>query len=286
MVAFAPYAALQLRRKSTSAFSLAPVCRAQIQDGQGTGTFSVSRRTLLTAAAALAVAAAKIATTRSSASAAALETARAYDTYAAQYDILDGGSAALPRALGFSARRAAIVSRAAGVTLEIACGSGANFALYASAPRVHNVVALDVSQGMLNQAASARAAARAEKVIELVRGDAGALPYADETFDTVLDTFSMCVLDEPVNVLREMARVLKRSPDSRVLLLEHSVSSVVPVALFQNITAKSVASSSKGCFWNQDVVGLAREAGLYVVSSESSFAGTLVSLELRRMDST
>jgi methyltransferase OMS1, mitochondrial len=290
MSGFVPGTVPALRRAPTAAtehttgLSLcAPrdCCELQVNKPQ-----SISRRCLLTAAA-LATTAAVVSTAAEasiSAVPSASRTARAYNAYAAHYDVLDGRSALLPRALGYTAHRAATVSRAAGETLEIACGSGANFALYEGAPRLRSVIALDVSQGMLDRAAAVRDEAKQGGLIRLVQGDAGALPFPDEVFDTILDTFSLCVLDEPGQVLSEMARVLKRTPGSRVLLLEHAVSDVGPLAMFQNITAKPVAAMSKGCFWNQNVVGLASAAGLRIVSSEKFLAGTLVSLELCRMD--
>lgn len=42
---------------------------------------------------------------------------------------------------------------------------------------------------------------------------------ADDMFDFVVDTFGLCSFNDPVNVLREMARVAK--PDGKILLLEH-----------------------------------------------------------------
>lgn len=213
--------------------------------------------------------------------------AAAYDGFAARYDALDGRAAALPRALGLADLRAAAIARAAGDTLEVGCGTGANFALYLDAPRAGKVVAVDVSAGMLRGAEEARrkvVKARPGLGIELVQGDVARLPFMDEGFNTVVDTFSLCVFPEPLLALKEMRRVLKRDRGARLLLVEHSLSSAAPLALWQNLTAEAVAATSKGCFWNQDVVGMAREAGLVVRRSSSALAGTVMSLELSRDD--
>lgn len=55
---------------------------------------------------------------------------------------------------------------------------------------------------------------------------AESLPYADETFDTVVDTFGLCSFYDPVKALQEMARVCKR--DGRILLLEHGRNPAIP----------------------------------------------------------
>lgn len=54
-------------------------------------------------------------------------------------------------------------------------------------------------------------------------GNVESLPFADDSFDCVVDTFSMCVFPNPLQALKEMARVL--SPSGKLLLLEHSRSS-------------------------------------------------------------
>ena len=57
------------------------------------------------------------------------------------------------------------------------------------------------------------------------------LPYPDNSFDAVADTFSLCVFPEPLAALREAARVLK--PGGKLLLLEHQRSSFAPFAWYQ-----------------------------------------------------
>ena len=54
-------------------------------------------------------------------------------------------------------------------------------------------------------------------------GNVESLPFADDSFDCVVDTFSMCVFPNPLQALKAMARVL--SPTGKLLLLEHSRSS-------------------------------------------------------------
>lgn len=102
--------------------------------------------------------------------------------------------------------------------------------------------------------------------------NAAAIPYPDQSFDTVVDTFGLCSFEDPVQVLREMKRVLK--PGGRLLLLEHGNSHW---GFMKDMQAKQLDRHvhKYGCYWNREIGELVQEAGLRVVEQERSQLGTV-----------
>jgi Methylase involved in ubiquinone/menaquinone biosynthesis len=89
--------------------------------------------------------------------------------------------------------------------LEIACGTG-RFTV-ALAERDADVVGLDISAEMLAQ--GREKARRAGRSVEFLRGDAGRLPFPDDSFDAVFAMRFFHLADTPAAYLSEMARVAR-----------------------------------------------------------------------------
>lgn len=196
-----------------------------------------------------------------------------YDRWSSGYNALDGGDAAT--ALGLDRLRAKAVGRCSGRVLEVGVGTGLNLPLYD--PTNCSVVGVDLSQGMLSEAAQL-VARRQLSHVELMQMDAQRLTFPDDSFDTVLDSFSVCVYTDPQKALSEMRRVCK--PGGRVVLLEHQRSDNTLLGAYQDATGPAAAAmGGKGCVYNQDVVALMRAAGLRVVSREPTLLGLVALIE-------
>ncbi len=178
------------------------------------------------------------------------ELRKRYDASAPRYDL----EIFVYELLAVRKLRREIISRASGSVLEIASGTGKNFPHYEKGVRL---TATDMSAGML-----ALAMKRAEKLgLNAVYAvmDGEALSFADNTFDTVVSSLTLCTFHEPVAALREMARVCKK--DGRILLIEHGKSSNGWLARFQDKMADRHAARL-GCWWNREPQEFVKQSGL------------------------
>src|SRR5512132_3840788 len=135
---------------------------------------------------------------------------RIFDKQAPKYD----KSMARFERLLFSGNREWACSRAEGDVLEIAAGTARNLPFYPEGVRVTGV---ELSPEM-----AALGRERAEdlgRAIDLRVGDAEALDFPDESFDTVVCTYGLCTIPDDAAAVREAKRVLR--PGGRILLAEH-----------------------------------------------------------------
>jgi ubiquinone/menaquinone biosynthesis C-methylase UbiE len=128
--------------------------------------------------------------------------------------------------------RAWICGRATGTVLEVAVGTGLNLPLYDPST---TVTGIEWSPAML--AIARRRAATldrpSDRPFDLREGDAQALDFPDETFDTVVCTFSLCAIPDDRRAVEEMIRVLR--PGGRLLLADHVAATNGPTRLIQRL---------------------------------------------------
>lgn len=100
---------------------------------------------------------------------------------------------------------------------DLACGSGSVAALLA--PRVAEVIAVDLSPEMLEAAARRiGAAAGPGGNVDLRHGTLEQLPIASETCDAALLLLALTHVEEPARAVAEMARILK--PGGRAVIVD------------------------------------------------------------------
>ncbi len=99
--------------------------------------------------------------------------------------------------------------------LDCGAGSGSTALLAAKTAGPEGSITLfDMSRYMLDVARERLSASGVSNRCRLTIGDMHVLPFADNTFDAVLSTYSMCPLYDPAQGARELYRVVK--PGGRI----------------------------------------------------------------------
>lgn len=112
--------------------------------------------------------------------------------------------------------RRQVVPLARGEVFEIGCGGGYNQALY-NRDAITHFAGIDPNASLLDAAR-----ARAEDMgwqADIRQGKGEDIPFDDDSFDTVVCTYTLCSVDDQAKVLSELRRVLK--PGGQLLYLEH-----------------------------------------------------------------
>ena len=155
------------------------------------------------------------------------------------------------------AKRQWLVPQARGRVLEIGMGTGRNLPFYDRA-RVTGLVGVDPALQMHRLARKRSAQAGID--VELVGLSAERLPLPDDSFDTVVCTYTLCSIPDPGAALHEVRRVLK--PGGRLLFCEHGRSPDPALARWQDRIQPWWMPLAGGCHLDRDVPALLREAGL------------------------
>ena len=129
----------------------------------------------------------------------------------------------LPQALDFACSLAAmgrqrqrVVPLAHGRVLEVGIGTGLNMPYYDRA-RVTQITALDPALEL--HPLARKRIAQSGLNVDLLELSAEDILLPDASFDTVLVTYTLCTIPDPLAALREMRRVL--TPDGQLLFCEH-----------------------------------------------------------------
>ena len=160
----------------------------------------------------------------------------------------------------FHRLRDELLHAASGDVLEIGFGTGLNLSHYPSG--ISRLTTIDPAT-ILPRTVKARIAA-VPFPVETTPISAEQLPYPDRRFDTVVSTWTLCTIPDPLQALREVARVLK--PTGRFLFLEHGRSEDTHVAKWQDRLNPIQQVIGCGCNLNRRIDRLIEESGLSIVT--------------------
>jgi ubiquinone/menaquinone biosynthesis C-methylase UbiE len=159
--------------------------------------------------------------------------------------------------------RRRILADARGEVLEIGFGTGLNLPHY---PRSGLTSLTIIDPAELLPERVAERIATAPFPVTRVRLEAECLPFDAERFDTVVSTWTLCSIHDPVAALREIRRVLR--PAGRFLFLEHGLSGRPLVARIQHLWNPMQQIIACGCNVDRPIDEIIAASGLAVTNLE------------------
>ncbi len=163
-------------------------------------------------------------------------------------------------------QREKVVPFARGIVVEIGIGSGLNLPHY-NAQTVTKIIGVDPDEHIWKRSKARRKACPIE--IERIGLSGEDLPLDSASADTVLVTYSLCTIPDPVKALREMARVLK--PGGQILFTEHGKAPDASVHKWQNRIDPFWSRIAGGCHSGRDIPALFSQAGLTLTTLEQMY---------------
>jgi ubiquinone/menaquinone biosynthesis C-methylase UbiE len=159
--------------------------------------------------------------------------------------------------------RERVTSAAEGRVLEIGIGSGLNLPLYPK--QVSEIVGLEPARRLVRIAQEAAARLK----VALIRGSAESIPLERNTIDTVVTTWTLCTIPNPVGALLEVRRVLR--PSGQLLFVEHGLAPEEKIRRWQNRLNPVWKRIAGGCHLNRPIRELIEKAGFEITQIDTSY---------------
>lgn len=163
-------------------------------------------------------------------------------------------------------QRQKIVPLAEGTVLELGFGTGLNLPHY-DRSKVSKLFALEPAPGMLKRAR--KAAAQADFPVEILPEMAETLSLPDASVDTVVVTYSLCTIPDPVAALQGARRVLR--PGGRLLFCEHGKAPDEAVQRRQVSMEPWWKVIAGGCHLCRDIPSLVCDGGFEIERLETMY---------------
>ena len=163
-------------------------------------------------------------------------------------------------------QREKVVPRAGGTVLEIGIGTGLNLPYYDD-NKVERLIGLDPSESSWKLAGKRAEALDFEVSFIGLPGEE--IPLDSDSVDTVLVTYSLCTIPDPVVALQGMARVLK--PGGQLLFCEHGRAPDPGVRRWQDRINPVWRKLLGGCNLNRDIPELLGQGGFSVADLDTDY---------------
>ncbi len=165
----------------------------------------------------------------------------------------------------FAALRAELIRKAFGAVLEIGIGSGLNLPFFPGT--ITRLSGVDPSTELLSMAR--RKLSALAFPVELSCRSAEELPFDDRSFDTVVMTWTLCSISDPMQALAEVKRVLR--PEGQLLFVEHGLSPDPKVQAWQHRLTPIWKHVGGGCHLKRKIYDLVRPAGFGIIELQTTY---------------
>jgi len=163
-------------------------------------------------------------------------------------------------------QRAKIIPHAQGKVLEIGIGSGLNLPFYNSENLKH-LTAIDpsVETWQKNKIDTKQLSFD----FEFIKAFAEDIPADNNSFNTVVITYSLCTIPGTEKALEEIRRVLKTN--GKLLFCEHGKAPDIAIQKWQNRLNPLWKRVGGGCHLNKDIPLLIKENGFKIKTLDSMY---------------
>ncbi len=150
--------------------------------------------------------------------------------------------------------------------LEVGIGSGLNLAFYTQ--EVQRVYGVDPSADLLRMARK-RSDGSTLNGEFLSQSAEDALPLSDKCIDTVVMTWTLCSIPDPLKALNQMKRVMK--PNGHLIFIEHGRAPDSGVAAWQDRLNPVWKRIGGGCYLNRKIDDLLIRAGFHIDELKNTY---------------
>ncbi len=163
-------------------------------------------------------------------------------------------------------QRNKVVPLARGTVLEIGIGTGLNLPFY-DAEKVDRVIGLDPSESSWKMAE--KRVSEVDFDVSFIGLPEGNIPLEDASVDTILITYALCTIPDPVAALQGMRRVLR--PSGELIFCEHGKAPDANVHKWQNRLDGLWGTFTGGCHLNRDIPEILCAGGFEVKTKDEMY---------------